>query len=307
MERCIQSVVNQTYKNLEIILVDDGSPDNCGAICDAWAKRDARIRVIHKQNGGVSDARNIGIDSSIGSYIAFVDSDDYISPSMLQHLLEAIKTEHAEMSICSFKYVDENGSVFPESDNNSPIRNEKLTREEAIHKLCEPYYWYYAVIWNKLYKSDLFSAIRFPDGKTHEDEFVVHQLIGKCNRIACIQNEEYFYVQHAGSIMSNLGLRDRINKAEAYLDRAEYCHQQGFKECSAEYYYKTACHIADLFSVPGLTSDAVPELYSLYYKYRKYPYLSGNLSLKKRLKMLMIKISPRMYSLVRRAVKSLTN
>ena len=109
LRKCVDSILNQTYKNLEIILVDDGSPDNCGNICDEYALSDSRIRIIHKKNGGLSDARNAGLDIARGNYILFVDSDDYIDETMVEKLYEALEKEKAEMSLCSFVYVNDDG------------------------------------------------------------------------------------------------------------------------------------------------------------------------------------------------------
>ena len=303
LDRCVRSVVSQTYRNLEILLIDDGSPDRCGSICDEWAKRDGRIHVIHKKNGGLSDARNTGIDTSKGSYLAFVDSDDSISPDMLHHLYEAIQREHADMSICSYRYVDENGSVILKTIHDSPIRNEMLTGEEAIQRLCSPFYWYYVTTWNKLYRADLFSDIRFPVGKIREDEFVAHRLLGKCERIVCIPCKEYDYLQRDGSIMSSRGEQSLINCAEAFLDRAEYCRQRGFFETSAEYSYRTACRIAKLSAIPQRTPEFDRDLARLYKSFREHVYPTAGLTLKKRLKMQLIRKSPRFFLLLNRIVK----
>ena len=123
LDRCVQSIVDQTYTNLEIILVDDGSPDNCPKMCDEWAKKDKRIKVIHKQNGGLSDARNAGLEKAKGKYVGFVDSDDYISPIMYEKLYKCIIDNQADMAMCGFSTVDEKGKVTYINELNLPNCN----------------------------------------------------------------------------------------------------------------------------------------------------------------------------------------
>ncbi len=134
LDRCVRSVALQTYRNLEILLVDDGSLDRCRAICDEWAERDARIRVIHKENGGLSDARNASLEASSGTYIAFVDGDDSISPDMLQRLYDTLRKERADMSLCSFRYVGEDGSVLTQRKYESSIRDEVLKEKRRSER-----------------------------------------------------------------------------------------------------------------------------------------------------------------------------
>lgn len=227
LNRCINSVVNQTYKNLEIILVDDGSHDNCPKICDDWAKKDDRIIVVHKKNGGLSDARNKGIDIASGTYICFVDSDDYISENMIEKLYNALTEANAEISICNFRYVDEYGNDCTDkklfSNDNLPITDNVLSSFDILaDKMFEPKNWYWVVAWNKLYKKELFDDIRYPVGKIHEDEYVIHSLLIKCNRVACVSDMLYYYVQRNDSIMKSTKINPRrIDYIEAYLLRAK--------------------------------------------------------------------------------------
>ena len=136
LDRCVESILAQTVTDLEIILVDDGSPDSCPAMCDAWAAREPRIRVIHKPNGGLSSARNAGVDAARGAYIGFVDSDDYILPDMYRRLLAAIREHDAELAICGYAYVDqESGAVDAVETGKSPLKDEVLSREQAYEKI----------------------------------------------------------------------------------------------------------------------------------------------------------------------------
>lgn len=220
--KCIDSIIGQTYNNLEIILVDDGSPDRCGEICDEYARHDTRIRVIHKENGGLSDARNVGIENSKGDYIAFVDSDDYIAPDMYEKLYNIAKVNDADMSICSFMCVNTKGNSIDDQNLYNPISNNVLSGIEVFEdKLAENQYWYWVVAWNKLYRRSLFDNIRFPVGKQHEDEFVAHHLYSITRKVACCGNKMYYYVKRENSIMSKKYTYKGLDACEAFLDRAK--------------------------------------------------------------------------------------
>lgn len=208
LNKCIDSVINQTYKNLEIILVNDGSKDNCKKICEEYAKKDSRIKIINKSNGGLSDARNKGLEVSNGKYIGFVDSDDYISKDMYKNLYENIIKYDADIAICEYIEVNENGENIKE--NKKIIENgvKIYSREEAMYKLLEDNEITNHV-WNKLYKSSLFKDIEFPKGLKFEDIAVMYKLIDKANRVVHISEILYFYVQRDGSIL-NMRTEDLI-------------------------------------------------------------------------------------------------
>lgn len=223
LERCVNSILNQTYGNIEVILVDDGSPDNCPMMCDDYALKDPRITVIHKKNGGLSDARNAGLAIARGSYVGFVDSDDFIKPTMYQKLYEAIKNANADMSICMFDYVDETGNLIV-SKNVQRIHfdAEVLKREQMFDRISHAFvgYYYFIPVCSKLYKKAVFDHIHFPAGVIHEDEFVIHHLIDRCNCVAVVAERLYEYVQRSDSIMhSDIFTTKRLNAVDALIDR----------------------------------------------------------------------------------------
>lgn len=216
IDKCIKSIISQTYRNLEIILVDDGSPDKCPGICDKYAKIDNRIKVIHKPNGGLSDARNAGIDICKGDYIGFVDGDDYISENMYEHLLEHCIKYNADIAICGIYAIDEdynNLSIY-----NPMIYNQiTLSNIQALRHLFLTFDVNFEVAWNKLYKRDLFfnkDNIRYPYGKLHEDTYTTYKLLYYANNIAVFNEPLYYYVQRNGSIMK------RIPSVSQIMDRA---------------------------------------------------------------------------------------
>lgn len=221
LRHCVESVLNQTYKNLEIILVDDGSTDHCGQICDQFAKQDCRVVVIHRPNGGLSEARNTGLDIAHGIYISFVDSDDWIEQDMLETLLCTIKEKNAEISVCNYIREYETLPAKTIHPDTYQIRKDMIMsgRDFIRMEICEkPSFC--VVVWNKLYKREIFETLRFPAGKIHEDAFVFHEIIYPCLRIACLSYVGYHYLIRNNSIMGSGG--NSIHRVEPLINRCMY-------------------------------------------------------------------------------------
>lgn len=219
---CVNSILQQTYQNLEIILVDDGSTDHCPEMCDEFAKKDSRIVVIHKKNGGVSDARNAGLDRVSGEYIGFVDGDDYLSQDMYQVLLDKILDTDADMAICNFLFVDEHHKAIPEK-NVLPIRDESLTSDQFIEDYIGAYGWYYVIPWNKLYKKKIFEQIRYPYGKRYEDVFLIHHIVYRCRLITTVEECLYYYVQRPESFIHDQRFSIKsMDLGEALIDQYHF-------------------------------------------------------------------------------------
>lgn len=194
LEECIESIVNQTYKNLEIILVNDGSTDCSGYICDKYNKKDFRIKVIHKKNGGLSSARNVGIDFSTGNYLMFVDSDDYIDLDMVEILLKYMEQENADITICNF-YREKNKKM-----ENVLIKNYfpfEAIKEIFLQKNFE------TSAWGKLFKREVFKEIYFPEGKIFEDLGTIYKVFDNAKKITYISAQKYFYRFRVDSIMNS--------------------------------------------------------------------------------------------------------
>ena len=216
LERCIESVVNQTYRNLQIILVDDGSTDTSGILCDNYADGDKRIRVIHKDNGGLSDARNAGIDVATGKYIMFVDSDDWIRKDCVEILAKAIQYSKKKISVCEYLRTNkwEISEVSKEIDVVDLV--EEWTIEEAYRHLflCKKID---NSVCAKLYERSLFQEIRFPVGKLYEDQFTTYKLFHSAQVITFVEQDMYFYYNRQGSIQNeNFSLRkmDELDAAK---------------------------------------------------------------------------------------------
>lgn len=218
LNRCIESVVKQTYKNIEIILVDDGSPDNCPQICEEWAKKDRRIRVIHKKNGGLSDARNAGIEIACGQYITFIDSDDFVDEDFISYLFKLIKDNNADISICEYRYISERGKLYNHPINTEEIRI--LSQKDGLKELLQMKI-YSNSAWGKLYKTEHFNDIRYPYGRLFEDIPTTYKVFMKCNTIAfgarCLYN--YMYRTNAISKQGFSPKRlDAVTFAEQMVD-----------------------------------------------------------------------------------------
>lgn len=221
LEKCIKSVLNQTYSNLQIILVDDGSPDNCGEICDKYANIDKRIEVIHKKNGGLSDARNVGLKAATGEYIGFVDSDDYVSKDMFQTLYNTLINTNSDVSICNFYTVVGGKNIVKNLDNGIEIYSKiDILKEILLDKKIQSY------AWNKLYKKELFKNIEYPVGKKYEDIGTTFYLLEKCDKIAVTGSPEYYYLTREDSIVNNATKETVIDYIELISDRYDYINKK---------------------------------------------------------------------------------
>ena len=221
LPQCIESILNQTHRNLEIILINDGSTDNSGDICEKHAKADNRIKIIHQANAGLSAARNTGIDAATGDYIGFVDSDDWILPNMYKRLLaEAISTK-SDLVICGFKYVNDNdieiGGMI-----GSAVDDEILTVPDAFDRLTNKGNAAYSTAVNRLCDKKIFEKLRFPEGRIHEDEFTVHYIFDKCAKIASISDKLYMYLQRDDSITQKPYTIKRLDAWDAFYDRYNF-------------------------------------------------------------------------------------
>ena len=211
LERCVDSIINQTYTNLEIILVNDGSTDNSGKLCDELAKKDERIRVIHKENGGLSDARNRGIDEAESDLVGFIDSDDYIDSDMYEVLLKNLNNTDADLSMCALYDVYNN---TPEAQ----VANKEtweLSSEQAIKMVMEAKILSVTAV-NKLYRKSLFSDLKFEVGKIAEDAFIMIKLLDKCEKIVATNEKKYYYVHRENSITTQKFSTKFLNVIEAY-------------------------------------------------------------------------------------------
>lgn len=195
LKKCIESLLNQSYKEIEIILVDDGSLDNSSKICDEFSNNDKRVKVIHKENGGLSDARNVGIESARGQYITFVDSDDFVAYDYIEYLYNMLDKYKSDMSICNLARINENQLIRNDNNGKIYLKNVEQTFEMLLYadvvdvSAC-----------GKLFKTKVFEDIKFPIGKAYEDTAIMYKLISKCEKISIGTLKKYFYIRRKGSI-----------------------------------------------------------------------------------------------------------
>lgn len=223
LRRCIDSILAQTFTDFELILVDDGSPDNCPSICDEYAAKDPRIVVIHKENGGISDARNAGIDIAKGEYIGFVDSDDWIDQRMYEELIQISTKENVDIVCCAISNCFSNNEikVWPELDQDVVYNRDDIISHlypDIRRIICLP-------IWNKVFKKELFKTLRFPTNLMYEDEYIMLEYLNNCNMVYVCHKAFYNYTcDRQGSLLhsaiseKNYGLLDlTINQYNFYL------------------------------------------------------------------------------------------
>ena len=293
LRECVDSILGQTLRDLELILVDDGSPDSCGAICDEYARADSRVRVIHKKNGGLSSARNAALDIAAGEYVAFIDSDDWIHPEMLETMVSKLRQTDSDMAICGVE------SVF--MDGSRPISyqltNEVLSQEEMVQHLAWQA-WYYVIACNKVYRRKIFETLRYPEGYVHEDAAVIHRVIGACQRFVLIETPFYFYRQTSGSIMRQDISIQRSDNLTALADRLHYACQKKWENVSAitakryvhtffDYYFRfphTTENEKYFRRMDASLKTALPHLLR-----------AGNVSLSHKVYLIMIRLHPGLY------------
>lgn len=197
--RCVDSILDQTYQNLEIILVDDGSPDNCPAICDEYVKKDARIKVIHKVNGGLSDARNVGMTAANGDFLMFVDSDDWLEKSAVECLYQLLLSSNAQIAIGGMQRVEDQTNRILKSDFDGTKNIVSMTNSQAM----EEFFRNGCAAWGRLYRRNIHSGIEFPVGEINEDEAIVLLLLDRCNIVVQTNEVVYNYRCRAESITTS--------------------------------------------------------------------------------------------------------
>ena len=290
LERCVNSILAQDYPNLEVILVDDGSPDNCGQIADNYAKTDSRIIVVHQENQGLSGARNTGLDMARGELIGFVDSDDWIEKDMFSSLYHDMETNNADASLCGYHIVnidDENNvsdmvNFIPDSlkDSNDFKPPLVLSNKQDIFgcllgKITPP-------AWAILYKKELFAGIRFPMGKVHEDLYVTHRLFDRASRITISPDPKYYYLIRPGSIShsSETHLEMLFNSLGGAMDQYEHISLKcpGLTKKVLKNVYKSLLFLISNMRSPSELSLCRDRIYGFIDKIRTYPYANCDLS-----------------------------
>ena len=217
LRQCIDSILAQTFTNFELILVDDGSKDGSGKICDEYAEKDERINVIHQKNSGAAAARNNGMNKMTGKYFTFIDGDDYIAPNMVECLYKNIQNENVDISACNYRYFfkdDEKKDFYTEN------KAEILTGAEIFYnRKNERNYGFWTVVWNKLYKREVFEKVKFRFGKYYEDEFWANDIYQMDIKVGIVSDCLYYYRQHDSSTMKQKNIEKSFDIIEAFQER----------------------------------------------------------------------------------------
>lgn len=242
LERCLNSIMEQSYEKLQMILIDDGSADLSGSICDNYKEGDTRIEVIHKTNGGLSSARNAGLDAAVGDYIAFVDSDDWIEPEMLETMLKDMVQFDADMVVTGYVKT-ENGCIVEQIRLGSGLMDGSSALKGLLTSMD-------AHVWNRLYKKSLFNDVRFMEGRNYEDVEIMHKLLLKCRRVYYEDTHFYYYEQRFNAITRTASIKNYQDWFTSSLERIKYLRQYkpelaeyGFIELSESYLALCKCFI----------------------------------------------------------------
>ncbi len=252
LDRCVESIVEQTYQNLEIILVDDGSPDNCPKMCDKWAEKDSRIKVIHKENGGrgPSEARNFGVELSNGEYIAFIDSDDYVLPEYIEYLFHNLIKYDADISCCNLKYVysTKKERSFTDDENYNNIQS--ISGLEACYKIYETDYSISLIVPHcKLYKREIVEKNPYPLGRLHEDDAITYKMLYESNTVALGSQKLYGYYQNIISITHSKNQKNIEDIYWGFSNRADFFNENGYRELATATWDKLAKILISNFNI----------------------------------------------------------
>lgn len=266
LRACIDSILAQTFTDFELILVDDGSPDACGAICDEYAVKDSRVHVIHQENGGLSAARNAGIDWAFANtesqYLTFIDSDDMIHPQMLEGMLRAMRSADAEIAVCAHKSFS--GAEQP-LELESGLLPRCLTNREACERLYDNDGAQFTTACGKVYHSRLFQTLRFPVGRIHEDEATTYQALYASNQVIELSEKYYYYRVNPDSIMNSAFSERRFDALEAIQERIAFfeAHNEEKLAEKTAWFYRTHHAKLIVFAEAANRSDCIPSQYRM--------------------------------------------
>lgn len=302
LKKCIESVLRQTYKDFELILVNDGSTDKSGKICDEYLKLDKRIRVIHKKNGGLSDARNIGIKAAKGEYIAFLDSDDWIENNCYETLINLIKENNADISICNFKSVINDKEQL---DKYEKFVIEKFNNIEALNQIYDKKNVEFILAWNKLFKKELLENNKFPKGKIHEDEFLIPKIIYNAKCIIYLNRQLIYYRKTENSIMNRTFNKKRLDYIEALNDRNMFFEENNLIELQQKNINRLSSEIIRHYCLSKEAVDNERKEIQNYLLKCIEKIRIADLTKKEKIKIVIFKFSPNIYNVIFKLYKKI--
>ena len=293
LPECIDSILAQTFRDFELILVDDGSPDSCPALCDAAVEKDSRVRVIHQKNKGRSGARNAGLDAARGNWIGFVDADDAVVPTFYEKMHRAAVQSGAEMAVCDILGIDEKGKKCP--FQYDLLKNEVIDREEAIRRMkLTPY----VHVTTKLYRKEVFEGLRFPAGKNYEDAYLAPEIFERVTKVAGVRERLYHYRINSEGIMKSKASLRNLYEVEANYAMFRCAEKHGKTDVLYfEYRMMQRIFRRDLRQLPPADRNdpLVGQMEDLLAKARESVQKHGAATLKNRFHTLCYFISPQLY------------
>lgn len=305
LKECIQSILQQTFTDFELILVDDGSPDACPQMCDAIAEQDSRVRVIHQKNGGLSAARNTGIEAARGNWLGFVDSDDFVAPDFYEKLYHAAVSAGADCAICSVQLTDEDGSRM-DTPPQWKAYGGGYTGEDVLKTITWQDNVPYLVAWNKLYRREVFRTLRYPVGRINEDVFVFAELFDTIKKVACVEQPLYFYRRRTGSIMQSKCTLRSLDEFWGMVECFDYFMAHGYKELLSAAEKRIFAKLTGVYyrlSAQERHSDAMRQAMAAQKKAAKLLRQQGMLTKKAALRTMLFQNFPAVYGLRRKCPK----
>ncbi|MCX4302502.1 MAG: glycosyltransferase [Clostridia bacterium] len=305
LDKCVNSIINQTYKNLEIILVDDGSPDNCGKMCDEYAKNDNRIVVIHKENGGLSDARNAGIEIAKGKYISFIDSDDYVTEDYVEFLYALISNNNVEVSICAHTVIYDTGLILEKATGENIILDAKTAIERILYDEGLD-----TSAWAKLYETNLFKNIKYPKGKLFEDSATTCKILSLCTGVAVGSESKYFYLIRNNSITKTVFSHNKMDLITSTKDMGEYVlakYSDLEKAVNRRIMYAYLSTLSQLANSKEKHKEEQKELLQYIYKHKKEILSDKRLKRRDRLALNLLTFGFSFYKFAWKIYKKITN
>ncbi|MBC7764904.1 MAG: glycosyltransferase [Hyphomonadaceae bacterium] len=301
IDKCLESILAQTFADFELILVDDGSTDRSGNICDSFALEDGRINVIHKENGGLSAARNAGLDIAKGDFIGFIDGDDYIHSEMYRLLYNEITTRNGSIALCEVIRVDNSECDIFSVIDNQQYHVEELSNMDVLERMHDIRGWLYVVACNKLYRKNIFDNLRYPLNRLHEDEFLAHRILFNTSKVVSINVPMYFYLQRDGSIMNVFSIK-RLDALHAYSERITFFEEQGLFDLREKVILMMMLEFIHLyFSVAESEPNhkkSLKQYWHMYNKFLVYLLCRNSISVKQKLMFLLFFASPKAYKMV---------
>ena len=305
LDECIQSILGQTFTDLELILVDDGSPDACPQMCDAAAEQDSRVRVIHQKNGGLSAARNTGIEAARGNWLGFVDSDDFVAPDFYEKLYNAAVNADADCAVCSVQLTHEDGSRM-DTPPQWKVYGGGYTGEDVLKTITWQNNAPYLIAWNKLYRREVFRTLRYPVGRINEDVFVFAELFDTIKMVACVEQPLYFYRQRKDSIMQSKCTLRNLDEMWSFVHCFECFQRFGRMKMLPFVESRIFAKLTGVYyrlSAQEQHSDAMRQAMAAQKKAAKFLRQQGMLTKKAALRTMLFQTFPVVYGLRRKCPK----